>query len=41
MLGTIIGDIVGSLAEARWGIRDKIREKALELLPADMRSVIN
>lgn len=32
--------IVGSLAEARWGIPDDIREKALELLPADMRSVI-
>lgn len=32
--------IVGSLAEARWGIPEKIREKALELLPADMRSVL-
>ncbi len=33
--------IVGSLAEARWGIPAEIRDKALELLPADMRSVIN
>ena len=33
--------IVGSLAEARWGIPAEIREKALELLPADMRSVID
>lgn len=32
--------IVGSLAEARWGIPPEIREKALELLPADMRLVI-
>ena len=32
--------IVGSLAEARWGIPEKIREKALELLPADMCSVL-
>lgn len=33
--------IVGSLAEARWGIPPEIKQKALELLPADMRSVIN
>ena len=33
--------IVGSLAEARWGIPAEIRDKALELLPADMRSVID
>ena len=33
--------IVGSLAEARWGIPHDIKEKALELLPHDMRSVIN
>lgn len=33
--------IVGSLAEARWGIPPEIRQKALELLPEDMRSVIN
>lgn len=33
--------IVGSLAEARWGIPAEIREKALELLPADMRSIID
>ena len=33
--------IVGSLAEARWGIPIELREKALELLPADMRAVID
>lgn len=33
--------IVGSLAEARWGIPAEIRDKALELLPAGMRSVID
>lgn len=32
--------IVGSLAEARWGIPEKIREKALSMLPADMCSVL-
>lgn len=32
--------IVGSLAEARWGIPAEIRDKALELIPAVMRSVI-
>ncbi|MBD5370010.1 MAG: ADP-ribosylglycohydrolase [Bacteroides sp.] len=33
--------IVGSLAEARWGIPAHIREKALELLPADMLTVLD
>lgn len=32
--------IVGSLAEARWGIPDDIREKALLMLPAEMVDVI-
>lgn len=32
--------IVGSLAEARWGIPDDIREKALSMLPAEMLDVI-
>lgn len=32
--------IVGSLAEARWGIPDDIREKALSRLPAEMLDVI-
>ena len=32
--------IEGSLAEARWGIPAEILDKALELLPAVMRSVI-
>lgn len=33
--------IVGSLAEARWGIPEYIVKRALELLPDDMRSVID
>lgn len=33
--------IVGSLAEARWGIPAEIKAKVLELLPAEMRSVID
>ena len=41
MSGAIIGDIVSKLAEAYWGIPTEIREKALELLSADMRTVIN
>lgn len=32
--------IVGSLAEARWGIPEDIREKALSMLPAEMVDVI-
>lgn len=32
--------IVGSLAEARWGIPAEIREKALSMLPAEMVDVI-
>lgn len=32
--------IVGSLAEARWGIPVEIREKALSMLPAEMVDVI-
>lgn len=32
--------IVGSLAEARWGIPEDIREKALSMLPAEMIDVI-
>lgn len=32
--------IVGSLAEARWGIPADLREKALSMLPNEMRAVI-
>lgn len=32
--------IVGSLAEARWGIPDDIRQKALSMLPDDMVDVL-
>ena len=33
--------IVGSLAEARWGIPPMIKKKALSFLPDDMRAVID
>ena len=35
-----LGAIVGSIAEARWGIPDDIRQKAMEYLPEEMRRVI-
>lgn len=35
-----VGAIVGSLAEARWGIPADIREKALSVLPAEMYHVL-
>lgn len=40
MLGAIIGDIVGSIAEALWGIPEWIKEKALSYLPQDMKDVV-
>lgn len=36
-----LGAIVGSLAEARWGIPAAIKEKALSMLPEEMLAVIN
>lgn len=36
-----LGAVVGSIAEARFGIPDDIREKALSLLPAEMLEVID
>ena len=35
-----LGAIVGSIAEARWGIPDAIRQKAMEYLPEEMQNVI-
>ena len=35
-----IGAIVGSLAEAKWGIPEEISNKAFDLLPTDMLNVI-
>ena len=35
-----LGAIVGSIAEARWGIPDAIRQKVMEYLPEDMQNVI-
>ena len=35
-----LGAIVGSIAEARWGIPDDIRHKALEYLPEEMKSLL-
>lgn len=39
MLGAIIGDIVGGMAEAIWGVPETIKAQALEYLPAEMRAV--
>lgn len=36
-----VGAIVGSLAEARWGIPSEVADKALSMLPNEMRTVIN
>lgn len=33
MLGTIIGDFVGKIAEAHYGIPEDIRQKELDYLP--------
>ena len=35
-----LGAIVGSIAEARWGIPDGMRQKAMEYLPEEMQNVI-
>ena len=35
-----LGAIVGSIAEARWGIPDNIRQKAMEYLPEEMKYII-
>ena len=35
-----LGAIVGSIAEAIWGIPEEMRQKALEYLPSDMKSVV-
>ena len=35
-----LGAIVGSIAEAIWGIPEEMRENALEYLPSDMKSVV-
>ena len=32
--------IVGSIAEARWGIPDGMRQKTMEYLPEEMQNVI-
>lgn len=40
-LGAIIGDIVGSIVEARCGIPDDIRKKALDYLSEEMKNVID
>ena len=39
MLGAIIGDIVGGMAEAIWVVPETIKAQALEYLPAEMRAV--
>ena len=35
-----LGAIVGSIAEAIWGIPEEMRQNALEYLPSDMKSVV-
>ena len=35
-----VGAIVGSLAEARFGLDEEMAKKALEYLPEDMREVV-
>lgn len=40
MLGAIIGDIVGSIAEPLFGMPPYIREKALDYLPPEMLDVV-
>ena len=35
-----LGAIVGSIAEARWGIPDGMRQKVMEYLPGEMQNVI-
>ena len=35
-----LGAIVGSIAEARWGIPDAMRQKVMEYLPEEMQNVI-
>ena len=35
-----LGAIVGSIAEARWGIPDAICQKVMEYLPEEMQNVI-
>lgn len=36
----MLGAIVGSIAEAIWGISDNIKAKALAYLPQDMIAVL-
>ena len=36
-----LGAIVGSIAEARWGIPDDIRQKAMEYLPEETKGVLS
>lgn len=35
-----LGAIVGSIAEAIWGVPEEMRQKVLEYLPSDMKSVV-
>lgn len=40
MVGAIIGDIVGSVAEAIWDIPERIWLSTLSILPREMKNVI-
>ena len=36
-----LGAIVGSIAEALWGIPERMKEKAMSYLPKEMLSIVN
>lgn len=40
MIGTIIGDIVGSLAEVMFGVLNEMLDKAMTYLPSEMIDVV-
>lgn len=41
MLGAIIGDIVGSIAESYYLIPENIKNQALAFIPGDMRIIVD
>lgn len=40
MLGAIVGDIVGSIAEARWGVLWHLDYKIMRFLPQPMQNIL-
>ena len=41
MIGSIIGDITGSIAEAYYGVPDELKNKAFTYLPTEFIDTIN